>query len=192
MKEEDTLEKVFHLSINQYLAKDAALDHGFVVLKTNNVMQPSPDYFYETLIKDRIKDGDVIFQDYKKHLKGLYFCSRGTYKKKLGLEGKMEKYFSPTVPIDRHGSILTNNEISALALECYDGLDNPSTIKCCADFTTNYLRGTKLDMDSYYSYLDEGNEVNGVSQVYHYAGDGINSISGMHEENDRLVSKFGS
>ena len=44
-------------------------DYGFKdsVLKTNNVMKPNPDQFYETLMKDRIKDSDVaIFQDYKK------------------------------------------------------------------------------------------------------------------------------
>ena len=115
-------------------------------------------------------------------------CSKGTYKKKLGWEGKMEKYFSPSVPIDRHGNILTNDEISALALKGYDNLDSPSTIKYYADFTTNYLRGTKLDMNSYYSYLDEGDEVSGITQAYDYVGDGSNSISGMHEENDGLVS----
>lgn len=188
MKEDDSMKKVFHLAINQYLAKDAALDHGFVVWKTDNVMKPNPDYFYETLMKDRVKDCDVIFQDYKKHLKGLYFCSGGTYKKNLGLEGKMEKYFSPSIPKDRHGNILSNNEISALALKGYDNLNNPSTIKYYADFTTNYLEGTKLDMNSYYSYLNEGDEISGITQAYDYVGDGTNSISGMHEENDGLVS----
>ena len=39
-------------------------------------------------------------------------------------------------------------------------------------------------MNSYYSYLDEGDEVSGISQAYDYVGDGVNSISGMHEEND--------
>ena len=78
--------------MNQYFAKDASLDHGFVVLKTNDVMQRNPDYFYETLMKDSIKDGDLIFQDYKEHSKGLCLCSRGRSEKKWGLEGQMEKY----------------------------------------------------------------------------------------------------
>lgn len=41
--------------MNQYLAKDVALDHGFVALKTNDVMKPNPDYFYETDISSRSK-----------------------------------------------------------------------------------------------------------------------------------------